>query len=949
MERICFQVEEAQWFYEDFIRPLDPDLPSLNLRNFCLQIFQHCPLFAGFSSYEHATAFSEFLAYKIRVPVRGAILLNDSMDQVILVKGWKKGANWSFPRGKINKDEPDLDCAIREVYEETGYDLKTAGLVGKEEDMKSIEVSMREQNMKLYVFRGVPMDTRFEPRTRKEISKIQWYKLSDLPTLKNKKQQQEGSGQDLANNANKFYMVAPLLHPLKNWIKQQRKIDKLSNNGHVAGPSQVTADESDYVQDAAVAADHPARTPLSGMENLMAKLRKAEQMADASDLPEVTTASDASVQLKSFLGVPAKFPTFDKSMNMEHRDKENLDKNNALLALLKPRGEIQNQIGQLPQTPSEQIIKSPEMPHPPHHHPVAQHDPVITSPPNFPTNMPHISQQSVLSQLRASQYTAHQASNDSQHQPTQLRTDPTEPLPLSHQPQQPHGPTSLHSRASETSSQYFAAPYQRTGDPFAENTRSSNPSVASVPPASKLPPPKLTKHSSALLDLFKPQQSPKSITGEETSLPNSSTDAPENGGPSPLEQQQHFAQPRQPKLRSTNKQHSYVAPQFSVRKPERQQSVKGSVPVSNAPTLEKPVQGSFQILSRPKNQSQPASGEDQKRNLQTELPEIDPAKDLSERRSEHQNELLNMFRESPHPNAQAKPPSGSLQPPPIPVELSAMPSPGLSRAPSLARQSAPKSLVTKAPKNQSPTRQHPRDISNRKPNVSATVSGPLNVPQFEIAAKKAKDSEKHANRRVAGTSQKRSPMTILARPASSASSLKTDQPQEAVKTPIVLAISPKAPSPTQLRPTLKPADSNPKITVLSRPQTGSFAAPKLNEPSPIQPLPSPTQRFRADRRAIPTQEHKKSLLSLFTKSSPVASPSGGSPADLVSPLTEKTGSFRKESLGSMPRSKVGSLDMTAQNGSPKVGARNAPSRTTGLEEKKFLLGFLEGVANGKKR
>jgi len=34
-----------------------------------------------------------------------------------------------FPRGKINKDEKDLDCAIREVYEETGFDIKEAGLV----------------------------------------------------------------------------------------------------------------------------------------------------------------------------------------------------------------------------------------------------------------------------------------------------------------------------------------------------------------------------------------------------------------------------------------------------------------------------------------------------------------------------------------------------------------------------------------------------------------------------------------------------------------------------------------------------------------------------------------------------------------------------------------------------------------------------------------------------
>ena len=170
VERICFQVEEAQWFYEDFIRPLDPSLPSMNLRNFCLLIFQHCPLLSQFSHHHHAVAFSEFLAYRIRVPVRGAILLNDDMDQVVLVKGWKKGASWSFPRGKINKDEKDLDCAIREVYEETGFDVTGARLVKDESTAKYIEISMREQQIRLYVFRGVPKDTHFEPKTRKEIS-----------------------------------------------------------------------------------------------------------------------------------------------------------------------------------------------------------------------------------------------------------------------------------------------------------------------------------------------------------------------------------------------------------------------------------------------------------------------------------------------------------------------------------------------------------------------------------------------------------------------------------------------------------------------------------------------------------------------------------------------------------------------------------------------------------
>ncbi|EME85461.1 uncharacterized protein MYCFIDRAFT_40859, partial [Pseudocercospora fijiensis CIRAD86] len=218
--RLCFQVEEAQWFYEDFIRPANPQLPSLNLREFCMVLFRHCPLLSGYNVAQHTAAYEEFLSYKVRVPVRGAILMDDSMDKVLLVRGWKKGASWSFPRGKINKDEDDLDCAAREVYEETGFDVKAAGLVESNQQgdgkVKSITVTMREQQMQLFLFRGVSLDTYFEPRTRKEISKIQWYNVRDLPGYK-KQKGVTGHGQGAAQTS-KFYMVAPFMGPLKKWI-----------------------------------------------------------------------------------------------------------------------------------------------------------------------------------------------------------------------------------------------------------------------------------------------------------------------------------------------------------------------------------------------------------------------------------------------------------------------------------------------------------------------------------------------------------------------------------------------------------------------------------------------------------------------------------------------------------------------------------------------------------
>ncbi|KAI2639576.1 hypothetical protein GGS26DRAFT_540712 [Hypomontagnella submonticulosa] len=222
--RICFQIEEAQWFYEDFIRPLDPALPSMSLRSFSLKMFQHCPLLASFSAESHIKAFEEFMQYKTRVPVRGAIMLNDNMDAAVLVRGYKKGAGWSFPRGKINKDEDDLDCAIREVYEETGYDLREAGLVDRNAPVHPLEVTMHDQQVRLYVFRGIPEDTIFETRTRKEIGGIRWYKVEELPAYRKRKGAGKVNGPG-GPSSEKFYMVAPFMVQLRQWVLKQKKLD----------------------------------------------------------------------------------------------------------------------------------------------------------------------------------------------------------------------------------------------------------------------------------------------------------------------------------------------------------------------------------------------------------------------------------------------------------------------------------------------------------------------------------------------------------------------------------------------------------------------------------------------------------------------------------------------------------------------------------------------------
>lgn len=112
--RLYWQAEQAHWFYEDYLRPLNPQLPALSQRHFTQLIIASSPLYANWEI-DYDAVWAEYCAYKKMVPCCGGILLNQDGDKVLMVRGWKANAGWCFPRGKINSEESDAACAIREV------------------------------------------------------------------------------------------------------------------------------------------------------------------------------------------------------------------------------------------------------------------------------------------------------------------------------------------------------------------------------------------------------------------------------------------------------------------------------------------------------------------------------------------------------------------------------------------------------------------------------------------------------------------------------------------------------------------------------------------------------------------------------------------------------------------------------------------------------------------
>ncbi|XP_031574113.1 m7GpppN-mRNA hydrolase-like [Actinia tenebrosa] len=203
--RLCFQIELAHWFYIDFHRQENPDLPGCGIKEFTRIIFNHFP-FLNKSDEDINQIFANWRKYKLKVPVFGAIIVNETLDKCILVQPAMSKTSWGFPKGKVNKDEDEFECAIREVYEETGFDMRKYA-----EPTDFIERKIHDHAIRLYVVLGVPENTQFQPQTRGEIRDIRWFKIEHLPAHK----KDTSCNEYLNCNPSNFFMVIPFVKDLR--------------------------------------------------------------------------------------------------------------------------------------------------------------------------------------------------------------------------------------------------------------------------------------------------------------------------------------------------------------------------------------------------------------------------------------------------------------------------------------------------------------------------------------------------------------------------------------------------------------------------------------------------------------------------------------------------------------------------------------------------------------
>ncbi|XP_077203902.1 m7GpppN-mRNA hydrolase isoform X2 [Paroedura picta] len=219
--RVCFQVELAHWFYLDFYMQNTPGLPQCGIRDFAKAVFNHCPFLLP-QGEDVQKVLDEWKEYKMGVPTYGAIILDETLENVLLVQGYLAKSGWGFPKGKVNKEEAPHDCAAREVFEETGFDIKD--YINKDD---YIELRINDQVARLYIIPGIPKDTKFNPKTRREIRNIEWFSVDKLPCHRNDMTPKSKLG--LAPN--KFFMAIPFIRPLRDWLARRYGDSSDSDNG----------------------------------------------------------------------------------------------------------------------------------------------------------------------------------------------------------------------------------------------------------------------------------------------------------------------------------------------------------------------------------------------------------------------------------------------------------------------------------------------------------------------------------------------------------------------------------------------------------------------------------------------------------------------------------------------------------------------------------------------
>jgi len=108
--------------------------------------------------------------------------ITNEKKEVLLIKRRDSGL-WALPGGFHDLGETPAKCAVRECFEETGYEITIAHLLGvfSSNNYKYVNYQWKENEITHILFIG--KITGGEPKVSDETLQIGWFSEKNLPTL----------------------------------------------------------------------------------------------------------------------------------------------------------------------------------------------------------------------------------------------------------------------------------------------------------------------------------------------------------------------------------------------------------------------------------------------------------------------------------------------------------------------------------------------------------------------------------------------------------------------------------------------------------------------------------------------------------------------------------------------------------------------------------------------
>jgi len=271
--KCLFLVERAWYHYTDRMKLDHPELPSFSkLKEFGEQMFQHVKELQIYKS-RLKNYFKKLSEFKRKIPVCGAIILDNTYSWVLLVRHGRYGS-WTFPRGKIEEGESMVVCAVREVAEETGLDIS--------HDIREELCLVRRPNGKpviLFLVGGFSIDKlKFRSNCLDEIGGFSWFHLDDLM---NDGPYCSGEGEDVG-----FFDMSPFISQIREWAVLKIKDLNLKDQASLDDDPLHTADDPDHPQSVH---PHPAdHMSVPNESSLTDSNENAEAKIFADDVRSIT-------------------------------------------------------------------------------------------------------------------------------------------------------------------------------------------------------------------------------------------------------------------------------------------------------------------------------------------------------------------------------------------------------------------------------------------------------------------------------------------------------------------------------------------------------------------------------------------------------------------------------------------------------------------------------------